>query len=151
MAHPTTSATIHCDVVSAQSMLFSGEVRSLVVCGASGDLGIHPRHAPLMTRLRPGPVRLNLADGDELIFFAGGGVLEVMPHMATVLADTAVRADDIDEAEAIRAKKRAERELRETSSRLELAEAEAHLLEALAKLRTVEELRRRIKRYRHPG
>jgi F-type H+-transporting ATPase subunit epsilon len=111
----------------------------------SGELGIYPRHAPLMTILKPGQVRVQPPGKEELIFVIGGGILEVMPHMVTVLADHGIRAQDVDQAAAQRAKREAERELATRTTRMELAQAEAKLLEALAQLRAVELLRRRPK------
>lgn len=143
----TPANTIKCDIVSAHRQLFSGEVTKCVVTGVSGELGIYPRHAPLMTTLKPGEVRvLQAGQDEELIFVIGGGILEVMPHLVTVLADTAVRADDIDEAAAMEAKREAERELRSRVGDLELARAEVKLLEALAQLRVVERLRLKHRR-----
>jgi F-type H+-transporting ATPase subunit epsilon len=140
------SSTFRCDIVSAQAKIFSGKVTAVVAGGDSGDLGIYPRHAPLMTTLKPGPIRVILADGEEAIFFVGGGILEVMPHLVTVLADTAIRADDIDEAAALKAREDAERALKDRKGEMEIAEAEARLLKALAQLRALEQMRRRIKR-----
>ena len=93
--------TIQCDIVSAQEEIFSGEATMVFATGSVGELGISPRHAPLITQLKPGPVRVQRPDGEEAFFFVGGGILEVMPHIVTVLADTAVRADDLDEAAAV--------------------------------------------------
>jgi F-type H+-transporting ATPase subunit epsilon len=138
--------TIQCDIVSARRQLFSGEVTRCVVSGSGGELGIYPRHAPLMTTLKAGEVRVQQADQEELTFIIGGGILEVMPHLVTVLADTAMRADDIDEAAARRAKAEAERELLTRTDRMEIAEAQAKLAEAVAQLRALEQLRRRLKR-----
>jgi F-type H+-transporting ATPase subunit epsilon len=138
--------TIQCDIVSARRRLFSGEVTRCVVSGASGELGIYPRHAPLITTLKAGEVRVQKTDEEELTFIIGGGILEVMPHLVTVLADTAVRADDIDEAAAQRAKAEAERELLTRTDRMEIAEAQAKLAEAVAQLRALEQLRRKLKR-----
>jgi F-type H+-transporting ATPase subunit epsilon len=139
-------ATFQCDIVSAQTEIFSGKVKAVVAGGDSGDLGIYPRHAPLMTTLKPGPIRVILADGEEAIFFVGGGILEVMPHLVTVLADTAIRADDIDEAAAVKAREEAERALQDRTGGMEIAEAQARLLEAMAQLRALEQMRQRIKR-----
>ncbi|MCW8871860.1 MAG: F0F1 ATP synthase subunit epsilon [Xanthomonadales bacterium] len=133
-------------MVSARRQLFSGEVTRCVVSGSGGELGIYPRHAPLMTTLKAGEVRVQQADQEELTFIIGGGILEVMPHLVTVLADTAMRADDIDEAAARRAKAEAERELLTRTDRMEIAEAQAKLAEAVAQLRALEQLRRRLKR-----
>jgi len=144
-AAATVPGTIKCDIVSAQRQLFSGDVKRCVVSGTGGELGIYPQHAPLMTTLKAGEVRLLRADEEELTFIIGGGILEVMPHLVTVLADTAVRADDIDEAAAQRAKAEAERELLTRTERLEIAEAQARLAEAVAQLRALERLRRKLK------
>jgi F-type H+-transporting ATPase subunit epsilon len=138
--------TIKCDIVSARRQLFSGEVTRCVVSGSGGELGIYPRHAPLMTTLKPGEVRVLKPDSEELTFIIGGGILEVMPHLVTVLADTATRADDIDETAAQRAKASAERELLTRTDRMEIAEAQAKLAEAVAQLRALERLRRKLKR-----
>jgi F-type H+-transporting ATPase subunit epsilon len=138
--------TIQCDIVSARRRLFSGEVTRCVVSGASGELGIYPRHAPLITTLKAGEVRVQKSDEEELTFIIGGGILEVMPHLVTVLADTAVRADDVDEAAAQRAKAEAERELLTRTDRMEIAEAQAKLAEAVAQLRALAQLRRKLKR-----
>jgi F-type H+-transporting ATPase subunit epsilon len=135
--------TIHCDIVSAQEEIFSGEASMVFATGSVGELGITPRHAPLITRLKPGPVRVLQPDGEEAFFFVGGGILEVMPHIVTVLADTAVRADDLDEAAAVRAKEEAERELADQTGEIEVAEAQARLLEAAAQLRALQQLRKR--------
>jgi F-type H+-transporting ATPase subunit epsilon len=140
------SITIQCDIVSAQEQIFSGEVAHVVVSGDTGELGIYPRHAPLMATLKPGTVRVVLPDGEESIFFVGGGIVEVMPHLVTVLADTAIRAADIDAAAAKRAKEAAERILQSRAAGLDIAEAMARLAKALAQLRALEELRRKLKR-----
>jgi F-type H+-transporting ATPase subunit epsilon len=141
-----TATTFQCDIVSAHRQLFSGEVTRCVVSGTRGELGILPRHAPLMTTLRPGEVRVRKPDQEEVSFVIGGGILEVMPHLVTVLADTAIRADHIDEAAARRAKEEAERELATHEPRMDLAEAQAKLAEALAQLQALERLRRKVKR-----
>jgi len=138
--------TIQCDIVSAQEEIFSGEASMIFATGSVGELGISPRHAPLITQLKPGPVRVQQADGEEAFFFVGGGILEVMPHLVTVLADTAVRADDLDEAAAVRAKEEAERELQNQTGEMEIAEAQARLLEAVAQIRALEQLRKKGRR-----
>lgn len=138
--------TIHCDIVSAQEEIFSGEATMVFATGKVGELGISPRHAPLITQLKPGPVRVQQPDGEEAFFFVGGGILEVMPHVVTVLADTAVRADDLDEAAAKRAKEEAERELADQTGEMEVAEAQARLLEAAAQLHALEQLRKKTGR-----
>jgi len=138
--------TIQCDIVSAQEEIYSGQAAMIFATGSMGELGISPRHAPLITQLKPGPVRVQQPDGEEAFFFVGGGILEVMPHLVTVLADTAVRADDIDEASALRAKEEAERELQDQTGDLEIAEAQARLLEAAAQIRALEQLRKKGRR-----
>jgi len=138
--------TIQCDIVSAQEEIFSGEASMIFATGSVGELGISPRHAPLITQLKPSPVRVQQADGEEAFFFVGGGILEVMPHLVTVLADTAVRADDLDEAAAVRAKEEAERELQNQTGEMEIAEAQARLLEAVAQIRALEQLRKKVRR-----
>jgi len=138
--------TIQCDIVSAQEEIFSGEASMIFATGTVGELGISPRHAPLITQLKPGPVRVQQPDGEEAFFFVGGGILEVMPHLVTVLADTAVRADDLDEAAAVRAKEEAERELADQTGDIEVAEAQARLLEAAAQLRALQQLRKKTAR-----
>ena len=138
--------TIQCDIVSAQEEIFSGEASMVFATGTVGELGISPRHAPLITQLKPGPVRVQQPNGEEAFFFVGGGILEVMPHIVTVLADTAVRADDLDEAAAVRAKEEAERELADQTGDIEVAEAQARLLEAAAQLRALKQLRNKTGR-----
>jgi len=140
------SKTIQCDIVSAHEEIFSGDAAMVFATGTVGELGISPRHAPLITRLKPGPVRVQLPDGEEAFFFVGGGILEVQPHIITILADTAVRADDLDEAAAVRAKEEAERELADRTGEMEVAEAQAKLADAIAQLQALERLRKKIKR-----
>ncbi len=140
------SKTIRCDIVSAHEEIYSGDAVMIFATGVVGELGISPRHAPLITQLKPGPVRVQQPDGEEVFFFVGGGILEVQPHIVTVLADTAVRADDLDEAAAVRAKEEAERELQDRTGEMEVAEAQAKLAEAIAQLQALEGLRKRLKR-----
>ena len=140
------SKTIRCDIVSAHEEIYSGDAVMIFATGVVGELGISPRHAPLITQLKPGPVRVQQPDGEEIFFFVGGGILEVQPHIVTVLADTAVRADDLDEAAAVRAKEEAERELQDRTGEMEVAEAQAKLAEAIAQLQALEQLRKRLKR-----
>jgi F-type H+-transporting ATPase subunit epsilon len=140
------SKTIQCDIVSAHEEIYSGQASMIFATGSVGELGISPRHAPLITQLKPGPVRVQDPSGEEAFFFVGGGILEVMPHIVTVLADTAVRADDLDEAAAVRAKEEAERELADRTGELEVAEAQAKLAEAVAQLQALEQLRRKVRR-----
>jgi F-type H+-transporting ATPase subunit epsilon len=139
------SNTIRCDIVSAQEEIFSGQVALFVATGTSGELGIYPHHAPLMTTLKPGPLKVVLPDNEEAIFFVGGGILEVMPHLITVLTDTAIRADHLDEAAALRAKEEAERQLADRKGEMEIAQAMAKMAEAMAKLHAIEELRKKLK------
>lgn len=136
---------MQCDIVSATEMIYSSDVSMLVVTGIAGELGITPRHAPLITKLKAGPVRVIDHQGEENVFFAGGGILEVMPHMVTLLADTVIRADDIDEAAAAQAKAEAERMLMDRSGGMEVAEAQVKLKEAVEQLRALEQMRRRMK------
>jgi F-type H+-transporting ATPase subunit epsilon len=142
------SNAIRCDIVSAHEMVFSGSVSMVVAMGTTGELGIASGHTPLMTTLKPGPVRLIMPDGEENIFFAAGGVMEVMPHLVTVLTDSAIRAVDLDEAAAKQAKEEAERELADRTSAMEFTEAQAKLAKALAQLHAMERLRSKAKRKR---
>jgi len=135
--------TMHCDIVSAEEEIFSGRIQSLTLTGTLGELGVMPGHAPLITAIRPGPVRLRLDNGEEQVFFASGGFLEIQPSVVTVLADTAVRAEDIDEAAAAEAQDAARRALEDRAADVEFSLAAAQLAEAMARQRTVEELRRR--------
>jgi len=135
--------TIHCDIVSAETEIFSGRVTMVVATGTLGELGIMPGHAPLLTGIKPGPVRLKLDDGSEQVFFASGGYLEVQPGTVTVLADTALRADDVDEAAAQQAKEAAERALHDQQADFDFSLAAAQLAEASARLRTLDELKKR--------
>jgi F-type H+-transporting ATPase subunit epsilon len=135
--------TMHCDIVSAEREIFSGRVTMVIATGTLGELGIMPGHAPLLTGIMPGPVRLKMDGGEEEVFFASGGFLEVQPGVVTVLADTALRADDLDEAEAAAAKDQAERELSDQAADFDFSVAAAQLAEAGARLRTLAELRKR--------
>ena len=139
------ASTIHVDIVSAEAEIHSGEATMVVVTGEEGELGIAPRHAPLLTRIKPGQVRVMLPEGGEEFYYVSGGLLEVQPHVVTVLADTAARAADLDEAAALRAKEDAERALADRSADMDLAEAQAKLAEAVAQLAALERLRRNLK------
>mgnify|MGYP003150226804 FL=1 len=139
------ASTIHVDIVSAEAEIHSGEATMVVVTGEEGELGIAPRHAPLLTRIKPGQVRVMLPEGGEEFYYVSGGLLEVQPHVVTVLADTAARAADLDEAAALRAKEDAERALADRSADMEMAEAQAKLAEAVAQLAALERLRRNLK------
>ena len=134
--------TMHCDIVSAEKKIFSGLVEMLVATGSLGDLGIAPGHAPLITGLNPGPVRLILRDGEEEVFYVSGGFLEVQRGVVTVLADTALRADDVNEAAAIEAKEEAERAMTDQSADFDYGRAAAQLAEAAAQLRALRQLRK---------
>ena len=138
-------ATIRCDIVSAEEEIFHGEAQMVVATGEEGELGIAPRHAPLITRLKPGQVRVHLPNGEEQFFYVSGGILEVQPSVVTVLADTALRAKDLDEAAARRAKEEAERALANRTDALEVAQAQGQLAQALAQLQALERLRRTLK------
>ncbi len=135
--------TIQCNIVSPEGELFSGQVEMITAGGGSGEIAITPRHAPLLTNLKPGPVKLVLEGGEEEIFFASGGFLEVQPGVVTLLTDVAERADDIDAAEAERAKELAERELENQKSELDYSLAAAQLADAAARLKALQKLRKK--------
>ena len=134
--------TIHVDIGSAEGEIFSGPAKMVFAPGSQGELGIAPRHAPLLTLLRAGEVRVQPPEGDEQAFYVGGGVLEVQPRKITVLADTAARAKDLDEAAALAAKQRAEEALKDSSDKISQAEALAELARAAAQLKLIERLRK---------
>ena len=134
--------TIQCDIVSAEKSIFSGEVAFMVVSGNMGELGIAPGHAPLLTDLLPGPVRLDLEDGTEEVFYVSGGFLEVQPQAVTLLADTAARADDVDEAAANKALEDAQRAIANQDAEFEYSAAAVQLAEAAAQLRALRQLRK---------
>ena len=138
-------STIRCDIVSAEEEIFHGNAQMVIATGEMGELGIAPRHAPLITRLKPGQVRVQLENGEEQFFYVSGGILEVQPNVVTVLADTAIRAKDLDEAAARGAKDEAERALANRSDALEDAQAQAQLAQAMAQLQALERLRRSLK------
>ena len=134
---------VHVDVVSAEEQIFSGEAEFAVFPGEAGELGIFPRHAPLLTRVRPGAVRLKIPDRDEFeLVYVSGGILEVQPTLITLLADTAIRAKDFDEAEAIKARQRAEEAQRNRSADVGYASAEAELAQSIAQLHTARKNRK---------
>lgn len=134
--------TVHVDIVSAEGAIHSGSATMVYAPGEMGELGIAPRHTALITRLKPGDVRLEDEHGEMEHFYVSGGLLEVQPHAVTVLADTALRAHDIDEAEALKAKQRAEEALEGKTAEFEYAKAQAELAEAVAQLRAIEKLRK---------
>lgn len=134
--------TIHVDIVSAEGEIFSGAAKMVFVPASQGEMGIAPRHAPLLTMIRAGEVRVQTPDGQEQFFFVGGGALEVQPRKVTVLADTALRAKDVDEAAALAAKQRAEEALKGKIDAIEQAEALAELARAAAQLKLLEKLRK---------
>jgi F-type H+-transporting ATPase subunit epsilon len=139
MAH-----TLHVDVVSAEEQIFSGEAEFVVLPGEAGELGIFPRHTPLITRIRPGSVRIKVPNQqDEQLIFVAGGILEVQPNVVTVLADTAIRGNDLDEAKALEAKKRAEEARRNATSKEEIAVVEGELAMLAAQLSAIRRLRKR--------
>jgi F-type H+-transporting ATPase subunit epsilon len=140
------ASTIHCDIVSAEAEIFSGEASMVVVSGEEGELGIAPRHAPLLTRIRPGQVRVMLPNGEEEFYYVSGGMLEVQPHVVTVLSDTAARASDLDEAAALKAKEEAEKAIKDRTAGMEVAQAQAQLAQAVAQLAALERLRKNLSR-----
>ncbi|MDF3982842.1 F0F1 ATP synthase subunit epsilon [Luteibacter sp. PPL201] len=137
--------TIRVDIVSAEAEIFSGEATLVVATGELGELGIAPRHAPLITRLKPGHVDVVGSNGDRQQFYVSGGILEVQPQVVTILADTAARAADLDEAAALKAKEEAEAALANRGEQLDVAEAQAKLAEALAQLQALERMRKTLK------
>jgi F-type H+-transporting ATPase subunit epsilon len=139
------TSTIRCEIVSAEEEIFHGDVQMVVATGEIGELGIAPRHAPLITRLKPGKVVLTLANGDKLDLAVSGGILEVQPQVVSILADTAIRAQDIDEAKAKAAKEEAERIIAGRGEAMEIAEAQAKLAEAMAQLQALVRLRKNLK------
>lgn len=134
--------TVHVDIVSAEGAIHSGTAAMVFAPGEVGELGIAPRHSPLITRLKPGDVRVQDAQGTMHHFYVSGGILEVQPQVVTVLADTAIRAENIDEAKALEAKRRAEDALAGQTAQFEYAKAQAELAEAIAQLRAIEKLRK---------
>jgi len=135
------SMTLHIDIVSAEAEIFSGTVTMVYAPAEMGEVGIAPRHAPLLTRLKPGEVRVQTQEGEELSFFVSGGMLEVQPHVVTVLADTAIRAADLDEAQAMEARERAEKMLADKSADIDYAKAQAELAQSMAQLAAIRKLR----------
>jgi len=135
---------IQCDIVSAENEIFSGEVEMVVAAGSLGDLGVSYGHAPLITQLKPGPIRVINEGGEEEVYFISGGMLEVQPKVITLLADTAVRADDIDEAAALEAQEKARQALANQSAEINYTAALAELAEAAARIRTIQQIRKKL-------
>lgn len=138
--------TTHIDIVSAESEIYSGAVTMIYAPAEMGEVGIAPRHAPMVTRLKPGEVRVQTQEGEEQHIYVSGGILEVQPHIVTVLADTATRAADIDEAAALEAKERAEKAMKDKTDAVDYAKAQREFAEAAAQLQSIEALRKRAKR-----
>ncbi len=138
--------TVHVDVVSAEESIFSGLAEMVVVPGEMGELGIHPRHAPLLTRIKPGSVRIKLAEpqGGETLVYVSGGIVEVQPDVVTVLADTAIRGADLDEARALEAKRAAEEAIKNRVADMDIAQAQAELAQAVAQLHAIQKLRKQV-------
>lgn len=135
--------SVHIDVVSAEASIFSGEAEFVVVPAKAGEVGIYPNHAPMITTIKPGALRIKQAnEAEETLIFISGGMLEVQPGMITVLADTAIRGHDLDEAKAIAAKEAAEEAIRNRSSEMDYAKAQAELAEAVAQIQAIQKLRK---------
>jgi F-type H+-transporting ATPase subunit epsilon len=140
------ASTIRVDIVSAEGEIYSGDATMVFAPASQGDLGIAPRHAPLITTMRPGEVRVQLEEGEELFFFVTGGALEIQPYQVTVLADTAMRAKDLDEAAAIDAKRRAEEAMDNQEADFDMAAAQSELAVISAQLKAIQKLRKQAKR-----
>ncbi|MBA2350732.1 MAG: F0F1 ATP synthase subunit epsilon [Pseudomonadota bacterium] len=137
------AATMHVDIVSAEESIYSGTAEFLVAPAEMGEVGIYPRHAPMMTRIRPGAVRVKKPDeAEEELVYVSGGLLEVQPDVITILADTAVRGADLDEVKALEAKQKAESAMKDQASKLDFARAQAELAEAVAQLAAIRKLRK---------
>ena len=137
------ASTVHCSIVSAEKEIFSGPVEMVVASGTIGELGLFPGHTPLLTGVKPGAVRLKLEGGEEEVFFASGGFIEVQPNAITILADTALRADDLDEAAAAAAQDKAEKELADNKSDIDFGRVQADIQETAAMLRTIRKFRKK--------
>lgn len=134
--------TIHLDVVSAEKELFSGTISAVFAPAVMGDVGIYPRHTPLVTSLRPGELKIEIEGHEDQYLYVSGGILEVQPHVVTVLSDTAIRAEDLDEAQALEAKQRAEEALKDQKGDFDAAKAQAELVRAAEQLRMIERMRK---------
>lgn len=135
--------TIHVDIVSAEHSIYSGVAQSLIAPAVMGEVGIYPRHTQMLTPLKPGEVRITTQDGEEEAIYVSGGMMEVQPHVVTILSDTAVRAGDLDEAAALAAKEDAEQAIKDRQGEMELAEAASQLAQALAQLQTIKRMRKK--------
>jgi F-type H+-transporting ATPase subunit epsilon len=135
--------TVHVDIVSAEKEIFSGSAEMVFAPAKMGEVGISPRHAPLISKLKAGEVRIKTADKEEHHFYVSGGLIEVQPHMVIILADTALRAKDIDEAAALQAKAKAEEALEDKSGKMEYGQAQAQLAQAIMQLKMLDRLRKR--------
>tara|TARA_B100001564_G_scaffold188003_1_gene157880 strand:+ start:95 stop:505 length:411 start_codon:yes stop_codon:yes gene_type:complete len=136
---------MHLDIVSAEEKLFSGNVKNIIAAAMMGEVGIYPKHTPMITPLKPGEVKIITEENEEKLFFISGGILEVQPDIVTVLADTAIRGEDIDEAKAEESKKRAEEALADKSDNIDAAKALAELAQAAAQLKVIEKIRKKSK------
>lgn len=137
--------TVHVDVVSAEELIFSGLAEIVIVPGEMGELGIYPRHTPLLTRIKPGSLRIKRPDqADDELIYVSGGMLEVQPDLVTILSDTAIRGKDLDEARAMEAKQAAEETMKNRTSDLDYAQAESELAQALAQLRMIQQIRKQV-------
>jgi len=136
---------MHLDIVSAEEEIFSGNVKNIVAAAMMGEVGIYPKHTPMITPLKPGEIKIITEEDEEQLFFVSGGVLEVQPNIVTILADTAIRGEDLDEAKAAESKKRAEEALADKSDNIDAAKALAELAQAAAQLKMIESLRKNIK------
>jgi len=135
--------TMHVNIVSAENEIYSGTVTQVFAPAEMGEVGVMPRHAPMLSTLKAGEVRIVLQDGEEQSFFVSGGILEIQPHIVTILSDTAMRAADIDESAALEAKTRAEAAMKDKASDMDYAKAKAELLEAVAQIETLKKLRKK--------
>lgn len=138
--------TMHVNIVSAEHEIYSGTAEVVVAPAAMGEVGIYPRHTQMLTPLKPGEVRITKEGGEEEAIYVSGGILEVQPHVVTILSDTAVRAQDLDEAAAMEAKQKAEQALKDRSDEMDLAEAQSQLAEAVAQLQTIQRIRKKLNR-----
>lgn len=135
-------STILVEVVSAENEIYSGEATMLIATAEAGELGIYPQHTPLLTNLKPGDVRIQTESGEEQVIYVSGGILEVTPKKITVLSDTAIRADDLDEAVALEAQRKAEQAMKDTSTDINYAQAKAELAQALAQLQALKKMKK---------